>query len=150
MTETGILTDFYGNFDNVLMEKKSPWFKDTDRDSQLKQAIKEGLEVHVKPYGATRKIDMNNIFFGGKFPGFFGFDIKNQKLPGNRATIPQGQIYKNAGRITTFSPSWRMVVEIEKDGIWTNIAGGPSGNRFSRWYKSDLKNWRAGVYKMLI
>jgi len=146
---TCILTDFYGNFDDVLMEENSPWFKEIDRSTQLKEAIEQGLNVAAKPYGETRKFDMLNIFLDGKFPAFLGFDVKNLKLPGCRATIPQGQIYIHAGRITTFSPSFRMIVEIEKDGIWTNIAGGPSGSRFSKWYKSDLENWKNGGYKKL-
>ena len=147
--QTAIFTDFYGNFDDVLVNESSSWFKEVDRTTQLKEAISRGLNVQVKPYGETRKFDMMNIFLGGKLPGFLGFDVKNMTLPGNRATIPQGQIYTNAGRTTTFSPSFRMIVEIEKEGIWTNIAGGPSGNRFSRWYKSDLENWERGQYKKL-
>lgn len=147
--ETGIFTDFHGNFDDVLVNENSSWFKEVDRPTQLKEAIARGLNVQPKPYGETRKVDMLNIFFQGKLPGFLGFDVKNMTLPGNRATIPQGQIYKNGGRTTTFSPSFRMIVEIEKEGIWTNIAGGPSGARFSKWYKSDLKNWEKGHYKKL-
>jgi penicillin amidase len=147
--ETGIFTDFHGNFDDVLINENSSWFKEVDRTTQLKEAIDRGLNVQPKPYGETRKIDMMNIFLGGKLPGFLGFDMKNITLPGNRATIPQGQIFKSGGRTTTFAPSFRMIVEIDKDGIWTNIAGGPSGARFSKWYKSDLKNWEKGHYKKL-
>lgn len=147
--ETGIFTDFYGNFDDVLMNENSPWFSENSRDMLIKEAVELSLSQPIKPYGETRKYDMLNIFLGGKLPGFLGFDVKNLTLPGCRATIPQGQIYKNAGRSTTFSPSYRMIVEIENDEIQTNIAGGPSGSRFSKWYKSDLKNWQTGAYKKL-
>ncbi len=149
LTETGILIAFFGNFDDVIMNPDSPWFKNVSRDVQLKEAIDRGLEIRVQKYGDTRKFDMNNMFFDGKLPGFLGFDEKNRKLPGSRATIPQGQIFKFAGRISSFSPSWRMIAEMDKDEILTNIAGGPSGNRFSKWYKSDIENWLNGVYKKL-
>jgi penicillin amidase len=35
------------------------------------------------------------------------------------------------------------------EGIHSNIAGGASDRRFSKWYKSDLKNWLKGIYKYL-
>jgi len=149
LNHTGIFTDYYANFDNVLMDENSPWFNEADREQQIKAAIEIGLNVPAKSYGETHQYDMMNIFLGGKLPGFLGFDIKNKPMPGSRATIPQGQIWIAAGRINTFAPSFRMIVEMEKDGMLTNIAGGPSGIRFSKWYKSDLKNWEEGIYKEL-
>jgi len=149
LNHTGIFTDYYANFDDVLMDENSPWFKEVDRDTQIKEAISRGLNVQAKPYGETHRYDMMNIFLGGKLPGFLGFDIKNVQMPGSRATIPQGQIWIAAGRINTFAPSFRMIVEMEQDGMLTNIAGGPSDSRFSKWYKSDLKNWEKGRYKKL-
>lgn len=149
MNHTGIFTDYYANFDDVLMDQKSPWFKKVDRVTLIKTAIEQGLKLQAKPYGETHQYDMMNIFLGGKLPGFLGFDIKNKMMPGSRATIPQGQIWMAAGRVNTFAPSFRMIVEIQQDGMLTNIAGGPAGNRFSKWYKSDLKNWEGGVYKKL-
>lgn len=147
--KVAIFADFYGNFDDIIMDKKSPWFAKVERSVMLNEAIESGLNIEAIPYGQTRKYDMINIFFDGKLPEFFGFDVNNMVLSGNRATIPQGQIFCNAGRKTSFSPSFRMIVEIEKDGIHTNLAGGPSGNRFSKWYKTDLENWEKGNYKIL-
>ncbi|NOZ03901.1 MAG: penicillin acylase family protein, partial [FCB group bacterium] len=144
LTETAIFTNFFGNFDDVLMDSESPWFQSVDRETQLKTAIEKGLNVEAIPYGETRKFDMLNIFLGGKMPGFMGFDEKDKILPGNRATIAQGQIFRFGGRTSTFAPSYRMIVEIEKDGLLTNLPGGPSGNRFSKWYKSDLDNYFQG------
>lgn len=149
INNTGIFTDYYANFDDVLTDENSPWFKEIDRDKQIKEAIEKGLNLQAKPYGATHQYDMMNIFLGGKLPGFLGFDIKNKPMPGSRATIPQGQIWTAAGRVNTFAPSFRMIVDMEKDGMLTNIAGGPSGSRFSKWYKSDLENWKKGMYKKL-
>ena len=32
---------------------------------------------------------------------------------------------------------------------FTNLAGGPSDRRFSKWYCSDLENWINGNYKRI-
>jgi penicillin amidase len=40
-----------------------------------------------------------------------------------------------------------MIVDMAIDEIHTNMAGGPSDRRFSKWYCSDLKNWETGIYK---
>ncbi len=147
--KTGLFNGFYANFDNVLMDENSPWFKGIDRETQLREAVTKGLECEVAPYGSKRRFDFKNIFFGGKLPDILGFDIKNRNLPGNRATIPQGQIFWNSGHLTTFSPSVRMISEMEKNELQTNIAGGPSGRRFSRWYRTGVEDWEKGIYKKL-
>jgi penicillin amidase len=35
------------------------------------------------------------------------------------------------------------------DELHSNMAGGPSDRRFSRWYTSDLTRWIANEYKTL-
>ena len=147
--ETGLFADFYGNFDAVLLKEKSPWFGDKTREEIFKEAVQEGLKASPKTYGETRLITMTNIFFGGKLPKFLGFDYGPFPLRGNRATIPQGAIYKNGGMLTTFHPSFRMIADLATDHMETNLAGGPSDRRFSKWYTSDVENWRTGKYKII-
>ncbi len=147
--ETGLFADFYGNFDAVLLKEKSPWFGEKSRDEIFKEAVENGLRAIPKTYGETRLITMTNIFFGGKLPKFLGFDYGPFPLRGNRATIPQGAIYKNGGLLTTFHPSFRMIADMATDYMETNLAGGPSDRRFSKWYTSDVENWRTGNYKVL-
>jgi penicillin amidase len=149
MEESGLFNDYYGNFDEILMRSKSSWFGGVPRDDIFQKAIAYGLAVTAKPYGTTRKVVMTHLLLGGKFPRFLGFDRGPLQLPGNRATVPQGQIFRSAGRVTTFSPSFRMITDMAKSEIHTNIAGGVSDRRFSKWYMSDLKNWLRGVYKVL-
>jgi len=147
LTRTSLFTDFYGNFDDILMDEQSPWFDGLNREAIFQEAIAAGLDMAPQPYSAIHSFDMMNIFLGGKLPGFFGFDIRNKPMIGCRATISQGQIWTNAGRINTFAPSYRMIVDFADEGIWSNLPGGPSGSRFSRWYTSDLDNWEKGNYK---
>jgi penicillin amidase len=70
-------------------------------------------------------------------------------VPGGRATIHQMQMFRDGERVTTFVPSFRMVTDLATDELHTNLAGGPSERRFSKWYCSDLKNWLAGKYKTI-
>ena len=92
---------------------------------------------------------LKNILFDGKLPRFLGFDRGPVTIIGSLATPHQGQIFESAGRLTTFAPSYRMITDMAEDHIHTNMAGGPSDRRFSKWYCSDLENWKAGSYKKL-
>lgn len=151
LKETGIFNDYYGCFDDVLMNESSSWFAGRSREALFRQAVEQGLNGSQTPlpYGATRKILLTHLLFGGKLPRFLGFDRGPISLPGSRATIPQGQIFRSAGRTTTFAPAYRMVASMAEKGIHTNLAGGPSDRRFSRFYDNDWKNWISGRYKKL-
>ena len=91
---------------------------------------------------------MTHILFGGsRMSRWFGFDKGPVALPGGHATPCQGQVFRSDNRLTSFAPSFRMVTELDKDVLFTNLPGGPSDRRFSRWYASDLARWIAGEYK---
>ena len=148
--ETNILYDYYGNFDNILLKDDSAWFNGSRREEIFKKAIDEGLKASmVKKYGDTRKIYFSHLLFGGKLPSIIGFDYGPVSLPGNRATVTQGQIFRSAGRVTTFSPSWRMISDMSNEDMLTNLPGGTTDRRFSKWYTNDMKNWFKGIYKKL-
>lgn len=148
-SETSLFNDYYANFDRILEKKSSAWFDGQARDALVKQGIDEGLRVEPDAYGNFRSITLAHLLFGGRLSKFLGFDYGPLTLPGCRATIPQGQIFKHAGRLTTFSPTYRFIADLATDEIHTNLAGGPSDRRFSRWYVCDLKNWYEGNYKVL-
>jgi penicillin amidase len=149
LKETSLFNDYYANLDNVLLQETSAWFEGREREELFKKAIDEGLRVDAVRYGDSRKIMLSHLLFGGQIPSIFGYDYGPVELPGSCATIPQGQIFKSAGRVTTFCPSYRFIADMAYEGIHSNIAGGPTDRRFSRWYTSDIENWRHGVYKVL-
>jgi penicillin amidase len=147
-SETGIFIDFYANFDAVLLSESSPWFNDKSRDDIYGLAIETALACEVKTWGQVQQFSMNHILFGGKLPAFLGFDQGPVTGVGGRATIHQGQIYRSAGRVTTFMPSFRMTMDMSTNEMHSNLAGGPSDRRFSRWYTSGLQDWFDGNYKL--
>jgi penicillin amidase len=147
--QTGIFCDFYWNFDRILLSEDSAWFGGEDRETLYRRAASEALQVEPQPWGKVRRVRMNHLMFGGKLPAWLGFDRGPITMIGNRATIHQGQIYRAANRTTTFSPSLRMVTDMATEEVYSNLAGGPSDRRFSRWYCSGLKGWIKGEYKTL-
>lgn len=149
LTETGAFNDYYGNFDEVIMKADSAWFDGRPREELLRRALEEGLAQPVKPYGQTRQIMLSHLLFGGKLPAWLGFDHGPIALPGGRATIPQGQIFKSAGRLTTFSPSLRFICDMATRQLHSTLAGGPSDRRFGPWYVNGVQDWLAGNYKLL-
>ena len=147
--ETGIFIDFYENFDRVLLSKNSTWFGGRSREEIFRAAAERALKTKPKKWKSVQEFTLTNILFGGKLPRFLGFDRGPVVSIGGRATIHQGQIYRSAGRDTSFLPSFRLVTDFSAHEIFTNLIGGPSDRRFSKWYCSDLENWISGKYKRL-
>jgi penicillin G amidase len=147
--ETGTFIDFYLNFDRVLLSENSPWFAGAGRDDLYRRVAARALTAAPRPWGETRQFVMRHMLFGGKLPAFLGFDRGPVTGIGGRGTIHQGQIYNSAGRQTTFFPSFRFITAMDEADARTNLAGGPSDRRFSKWYVNDLENWIAGRYKTL-
>jgi len=153
VASTAILADYYHLFDNVLLGDDPSWFGDEGREHLFSRVLEEVLaEVDldaITPWGRRQRIVMKNIFFEGRLPLWMGFDHGPVELPGNRATVVQGGVFTSHDRQTTFTPSWRFITDLGDDSARTALAGGPSGRRFSRWYKTDIKRWLGGQYKIL-
>ncbi|WP_189159765.1 penicillin acylase family protein [Lentzea pudingi] len=147
--ETGLFTDFYSSFDTVVMAERSPWFGGRTREELFAEVAERALSGAPRPWGEVRKVMQRHVLFGGKIPRWLGFDRGPLTLVGSRATPHQGQIYRSAERLVTFAPSYRFVVDFAEVGLESSLAGGASDRRFSRWYYSEAKAWRAGRYKKL-
>jgi len=148
--ETGTFIDFYANFDRVLLSERSAWFHGRDRETLYREVAARALAVPPRPWGETRQVTMGHLLFGGRLPRWLGFDRGPITLVGSRATVHQGQIYRLGGRTTTFAPGFRIVTDFSREGVRTSLAGGPSDRRFSRWYCSDLGNWKRGALKAVL
>jgi penicillin G amidase len=142
-----IYIDFYQNLDRVLLSEFSVWFEGESRDEIFKRVAAKALAIEPKAWGEVQQFMMSHIILGGKLPRFLGFDRGPLTGIGGRATIHQGQIYKSAGRVTTFMPGYRFVIPMAEEKTYSNMAGGPLDRRFSKWYCSDLENWLNYKYK---
>jgi len=145
--ETGTFIDFYANFDAVLLAESGPWLAERTREDVFTIALDSISTIEIKTWGSVQQFLMKHILFDGKMPGFLGFDKGPITGVGGRATIHQGQIYRSAGRVTTFMPSFRMTMDMAKPGMHSNLAGGATDRRFSKWYTSGMPGWLAGEYK---
>jgi len=147
--ESGVFIDFYANFDQILLSEKSAWFLGKQRDDIYKKVIDSVLKMPVKKWGDINYITLSNMLLGGKLPKFAGFDKGPFPLRGGRATIHQGQVYRSAGRDTSFAPSFRLITDMGERTVHSNLAGGVSDRRFSKQYCNDFENWMNGIYKKL-
>tara|TARA_R110002072_G_scaffold58010_3_gene148474 strand:+ start:6660 stop:8855 length:2196 start_codon:yes stop_codon:yes gene_type:complete len=154
-SQTGVFIDFYQNFDRILLDENSVWYeKDNNGLLSQSEAFLNAFKVakhqyKALPWKAVNSIVFTNMLFQGKLPEFMGFDTAPIPILGGRATPHQGQLYSSAGRQTSFGASIRMVSDLSEKTLYTCLAGGPSDNRFSPWYLSELENWQKGVYKKL-
>ncbi len=133
-----------------MRQWESLWFGDKNRNDLPGEAVRRGLAQDARPWGEGRKVIMNNIMFGGWLPKWLRFDYGPSEIIGNRATIPQGQIFRTFdGRKATFSPAYKFVTDFSEDCIHSTMAGGPSDRRFSRWYDSGVPDWVAEKYRVM-
>ncbi|MBW2048596.1 MAG: penicillin acylase family protein [Deltaproteobacteria bacterium] len=63
---TGILNDFYVNFDRILLSEDSLWFGGRTREEIYLKAAETALKSRPETWGNTRKVLMKNIFFDGR------------------------------------------------------------------------------------
>lgn len=146
---TGIFIDFYGNFDRILLATESLWFGGKSQQEIYLQAWQQVEQQDIHSYGQDRPLVFQNILLGGKLPQWLGFDRGPYRMPGGRATIFQGQIYRSGGRTTSFFPTVHFITDMSEAAVHTNLAGGASDRRFSRWYCNDLDNWLHGKYHLM-
>jgi len=145
---TGAFIDFYQNFDRTLVAESSPWLGNRTREEVWRAALRRVADQVPKPWGKRNQLTLSNMFFGGKLPRFLGFDRGPIPIRGGRATPHQGQIYSSGGRLTSFTPSLRLVTDMSAAVLHSALCGGPSDRRFSNWYKNGVDGWLAGRLKV--
>jgi penicillin amidase len=150
LEETNTFADFYANFDDVLLDAGSVWYGAVGRDATWRKIAAMTITDPVRPWGEERRVLLRHLLYGGRMPAWLGFDRGPIALPGGRATVHQGQIYRSGGRETTFAPSYRIVTDLGENTAHTCLAGGPSDRRVSRWYASGLADWLAARLKRIV
>jgi penicillin amidase len=149
MDETSAYLNMDAFFAGLFTTGKSSWFGKRSLEGILEEAFKEVKGGTRPPWGASNRLTMVNIYYGGKLPRILGLDRGPFEVPGSPDTPRQGSIYRDAGRLTSFCPSYRFVTDMGTDEAWTVIPGGPSEKRLSRYYLADLKAYWRGGYKKI-
>ncbi len=145
--DSGVFIDFYQCFDRVLLDAGNAWYASKSQAECFQAAFERAAAKPRERWGERNQVVMNNIFFDGQLPDLLGFDVGSISLPGGRATPQQGQVYRSAGRVTSFAPSVRLIADLSENVLHTSMAGGPSDRRLSKWYKSGVPDWIAGRLK---
>jgi len=146
--QTGTFVGFFDCFDSILLKEHSSWFGGKTREALYREAAEAALQCKPQAWKKGRKFRMKHILLGDTVFKLLGLNRGPYFCRGGRSTVHQGQIH-NGSRITTVTPSVRMITDFSSPVCHTALAGGPSDRPFSRWYASDVKRWLSGDYKRL-
>lgn len=136
--------------DRVLMAEESILLHSRDKGELIRVAAAKTQEQADQPWSTINYFHFANRFFGNHQVGrILGFNSRRYAMPGNHATPFQGHVLQTATRETTFAPSYHFVTNLGTDEAWTNIPGGPSESRFSKYYRIDIDRWCRGKYKRI-
>jgi penicillin amidase len=136
--------------DRTLKQERSLWWEGRDKGELIRRAAARLEEAEEQPWEVTNAFQFTNRFFEARFVGrALGFHTSELGMPGCHATPFQGHLLRVAKRETTFAPSYHFVTDLATDEAWTNLPGGASESRFSRWYKNLIPLWLEGRYKRL-
>ena len=136
--------------DRVLASSRSNWWKVVSKEEVVRRATERLNSPEEIPWSQVNNFHFADRFFGNHLVGrILGFKTQQYPMPGNHATVFQGHVLQTATRETTFAPSYHFVTDLGRNEAWTNLPGGPSENRFSPHYKTDIPRWLAGEYKRL-
>jgi len=136
--------------DRVIANDDSVWWHGREKADVVRAAYDRTVKQPEMKWGEFNHFHFADRFFGRRRVGrLLGFDSPRQPMPGCAATPFQGHVFQTAKHEQTFAPSYHFIAEMNSREAWTNVPGGPSESRFSRYYKSDLERWQKGEYKRL-
>jgi len=136
--------------DRLLRKVTSSWWKVRDKGEMIRLAVKRVENQPPKTWSSVNWFHFANRFFSaGSVGRLLGLRSRAIPMRGCHATIFQGHLLATATRESTFAPSYHMVTDLGTDEAWTNLPGGPSENRFSKWYDTDIARWLNAEYKKL-
>ncbi len=136
--------------DRLLQREDSYWWRKRGKANLIRAAAERTMKEPEAAWSHVNRFHFADRYFGTHQVGrMLGFRTPQFAMPGCHATLFQGHVQQTAGREITFAPSYHFVTDMATDDVHTNLPGGPSESRFSRWYKSDLPLWFSGGYKTL-
>jgi len=149
-TRMGFSTLVLTAADRTLRKVTSSWWSKRDKGEMIRRAAERAAAEPDQPWSEVNAFHFVNRFFGGSITGrLLGYRKARTAMPGCHATPFQGHLMVTATRESTFAPSYHFVADLGTNQAWSNLPGGPSESRFSKWYQSDIPRWIAGEYKRL-
>jgi len=137
--------------DDLLCRPDSLWWQNRDKGELIRIAAERAAEEPITTWGEANAFHFANRFFEKSRVGrLLGFHSERKAMPGCQATPFQGHLLATATRESSFAPSYHFVTDLGTQEAWTNLPGGASESRFSKWYRNDATRWLAGEYKRLL
>jgi penicillin amidase len=137
--------------DRMLRRDESIWWRGRDKGELIRRAAERTENEPDQPWSSVNNFHFTDRFFGKHQVGrMLGYNSRLYPMAGNHATPFQGHVLQTATRESTFAPSYHFVTDLGSDEAWTNLPGGPSESRFSKYYKNDVARWFSGEYKRLL
>lgn len=150
-TRMGYSTMILTAIDNLLANADSLWWDSRDKGELIRAAAEQAAAEPLVPWSEANAFHFANRFFENSRVGrLLGFHSERKAMPGCQATPFQGHLLATATRESSFAPSYHMVTDMGTHEAWTNLPGGPSESRFSKWYRTDIERWLSGAYKRLL
>lgn len=150
-TRMGYSTMILTAIDHLLVKRESLWWDGRNKGELIRAAAVRAASEPQVPWGEANSFHFANRFFeNSKVGRLLGFHSDRKAMPGCQATPFQGHLLATATRESSFAPSYHMVTDMGTHEAWTNLPGGPSESRFSKWYRSDIERWLSGEYKRLV
>jgi penicillin amidase len=137
--------------DRLVIRNGHHWLHGRDKGDVIRKAAESIVLDTLPPWSEVNYFHFTDRFFGNHQVGrILGFNSRRYPMPGCPATVFQGHVVQTATRESTFAPSYHFVTDLGGNQAWTNLPGGPSENRFSRYYNNDVARWFTGEYKPLL
>ncbi len=141
--------------DRLFHRPDSPWWQDRNMRELIGRAAQRVSESTTgkkhQTWGEVNSFHFTNRFFQhGRVGRLLGFQSSRKSMPGCQATPFQGHLLATATRESSFAPSYHFVTDLGTDLAWTNLPGGASESRFSKWYHNDIERWLTGQYRQLL
>jgi penicillin G amidase len=157
MQKKDISLDMPDNFNSIKLLKEKPTFEFMDiKATPEKETAKELIQISFKQaldsIANWRKENSNKPLQWAYFKNTTIRHLSRSFKPFDRIALNGG----NAGIVNATSaangPSWRMIVEMDKNGVkgYGVYPGGQSGNAGSPYYDSMVDYWERGEYYPLL
>jgi len=135
----------------------SLWYGSEGRDKLIYRVASEVLsDSSTNPWIASdagfgkafMPLTFTNIFFQGKLPKWTGFDVGSFEQKGTHQTLYCGHFRTSHGVDVNVAAAWRAITDLSENNLWSILAGGPSGKRFSQYYISEIADYHHGNLKL--